>query len=666
MKKIFNITKVAFLMLLGLGTLSASAAYTEIEMGQNYSDFSLGNPTFMQWTAPSDGILTVRQYGTYDTHLFLNEECTQEVYYPNYEGSAPYILYYTVEANTTYYFKALLDPYDDLTRINFSFEATESDNGNSGDNGDNGDDHIATIGSTLSLSYTDAPVKFVPTETGILTVNTNTWSRMDTFLYLDVYHEAPVFPMETGDGPSGWSYKFSVTEGTSYYFYCDNLTAINFHLVSLNSNAVPTVEILEIYPTPGNTIDTNQSMTTTYVLFSTMIVSYGDAYISYTDKEGEPAIYPLDAEHVNLEGQRSQLVFRLFDAEIDGRGNTVYEQIKALANADEPWSVNVEDIVFNGNGILQEPSATFPGVDYISVGENNDFSISYSFMDTPELESETWPEVFYGYWAPGSPSAIATLTYDQELTRVSEVIVIMGRHIYGSEGGENIDASWNIIPEISGNTITINFAGIDYNASIIGEYSNVTVFIVGLETVYGFAVPVVTKYIPFSSETVGEVSEPLPYATVTPLVNTEDTPYETFSTVTLNYGEAVSFVEGGNFKVTCAVGTDAPVNVESSIQEGNLVIDFTELFPEGTVFAGEIEIKVPAGLVENSEGSTNPEQNLIYYLNLKENTGDNSGVGSIRVENLQNAEIYNLNGVKVKGDKLDKGIYIINGKKVRI
>jgi hypothetical protein len=44
---------------------------------------------------------------------------------------------------------------------------------------------------------------------------------------------------------------------------------------------------------------------------------------------------------------------------------------------------------------------------------------------------------------------------------------------------------------------------------------------------------------------------------------------------------------------------------------------------------------------------------------------DQSGVGSIKFEKIENGAIYNLNGVKLDADanNLPAGIYIINGKK---
>jgi hypothetical protein len=44
---------------------------------------------------------------------------------------------------------------------------------------------------------------------------------------------------------------------------------------------------------------------------------------------------------------------------------------------------------------------------------------------------------------------------------------------------------------------------------------------------------------------------------------------------------------------------------------------------------------------------------------------DESGVGSIKFEKIENGAIYNLNGVKLDADanNLPAGIYIINGKK---
>lgn len=628
-------------MALLAGTFLTGMAATELVLDTEYSGFTLANPTLMQWTAPGAGILTARQTGTSDTHLFLNENCTEEFPSNAYTGANPYILSYEVKANTTYYFKALTSQTDDLKTVTYSFESIAELNS-------------VSLGETLQLNRNSEVYAFTPEETGVLTINTNTWSDLGfTILYTDPTHIHIVNYLNREEiTTNGWSYEYFVVAGETYYLYIDQMEKVSVTLASLDPQEMK-VTITDILPVQGSTIDVNDQLTTVNIAFSLEIENLGPITIDYTNKNDEPVQLALESKYYEIVAGGRQLALRIYDGEIDGKGNTVYNRIKADANESLPWTINISSITFAGNGVLQQPNSQF-----VLVGEGNSLKVEYQFIDAPTLVSESWPEIFYGYWAPGNETAIATLEYDQEISSVSEVMVIAGTHSWGGSSGEGVDPTWNIRPTFSGNTITINFAGVNYNNSITQIPEYITVFVNGIRTVDGFTVPVVTQYIPFSSETIGEAPAYMNYATPTPAMNTESNPLNSISEITLDWEDDVTLVEGVEFLVEGNLGSEQGKSLVYEIEGGNLVIFVAELLPEE--YEGILEVNVPAGLVKNSEGDVNRRQFLTYYLSIS------SGITQIELIDSDSKEIYNLQGVKMTDKNLKPGIYIINGKKVII
>ena len=105
--------------------------------------------------------------------------------------------------------------------------------------------------------------------------------------------------------------------------------------------------------------------------------------------------------------------------------------------------------------------------------------------------------------------------------------------------------------------------------------------------------------------------------------------------------------------------------------DGNkMIIDFSGQHFEGrsntvTVILRGIDGAngLPADL---GNGSVSLFQYLTFVNEPAPNNGGSDGVESILQDNIKSQNVYNLKGEKVNSENLDKGVYIINGKKVMV
>lgn len=136
---------------------------------------------------------------------------------------------------------------------------------------------------------------------------------------------------------------------------------------------------------------------------------------------------------------------------------------------------------------------------------------------------------------------------------------------------------------------------------------------------------------------------------------------EGFAKVTVSWdGIQVSAIEG----IVVAKNNSGEIQIPLNIEEEGVAItlDLSELSE------GNYEIMLPEGLVvflkEESDGADVYAMSSEMYLNYKI-VAATDGISII--EGSENAnEIYNLNGVRVNGNNLSKGMYIVNGKKVAV
>ena len=438
----------------------AFAQIAEIELGETYRGFSVENPSYMKWTAPSKGKLYAHQRGTTDSHLFYDEACTQTFYADSYTEDPDNVLLtlipYTVTAGTTYYFKASLNNYDSLSSVYFSFAPQD-------------DSNSVSIGDTFAIGYREPVYEFVPTASGTLTIATDSWSNLGDILFTNSNLTQEATLIERSEGTLGWNYLYHVVAGQTYYIAYDSINeTVNVTLASLNEgSAEMTVSLAYVDPTPGGVISQDY-ISGILVRFNPKDVTIGNAYVSYKPAGGNNFTREtLSCEYHSIQGQWQI-----------GLTNYVLWNAYQAAERGTMVSVVLENVSYNGVPVTQ--SAINNSNIEIS---NGNVTISYL---KPAVEftvvSSSWPSVLYSSWAPNDPDAKASVTFSENIASVFEVSLILGSHSYGSEGGgDEPDPSASVPYTINGATLNMDFS----NVTIQGNYNQATVMVIGVYSTTG-------------------------------------------------------------------------------------------------------------------------------------------------------------------------------------
>lgn len=154
---------------------------------------------------------------------------------------------------------------------------------------------------------------------------------------------------------------------------------------------------------------------------------------------------------------------------------------QALEAGFENFTLTVSGVESNGVPVSIDEFDN----EYVKV-DNGTVTLTYSLETAPVYlpEESTWPKVFYEYWAPGDPDALATLVFDKPIASVYEASVIMAEVYQGStNGGDNLN-SYDLNPIIDGNKIILDFAGVHRE----GSSKIVTVLVNGITGVNGIPV----------------------------------------------------------------------------------------------------------------------------------------------------------------------------------
>ena len=122
----------------------------------------------------------------------------------------------------------------------------------------------------------------------------------------------------------------------------------------------------------------------------------------------------------------------------------------------------------------------------------------------------------------------------------------------------------------------------------------------------------------------------------------------------------------GSFNALTITRDGAPVTLPYQMIIGGSNYEVLSIvFNEPVTEAGEYVITVPAETVRDyttsgDEVHTNPEIVLHYTVSL------GSGVSSIEAVSGDSTVVYDLSGRAMRADRLDAGLYIMNGKKIVI
>ena len=371
----------------------------------------------------------------------------------------------------------------------------------------------------VALNYEMPSQTFIPTVDGICTVTSNSTQNLlmagGNFIYTDAAHTVGfqgISHNEPGNNEP-YIYTFPVEANQTYYVWVDAFAFDNVTLTfSLQEGAVATpVTVTNIYPAPGGAFDAKTYENEITVIFDPAQVDVNGArgFVQYMDRmtqelvkveltnwvdggnnDREPVYYAGNSVRVNL--------------------TSVLDQVMANGVEEVGMNVILEGVTYAGAPVT---GTTLNSTD-VTV-EDGTVTMHYTLETGPQLDSAVWPGTFYNYWEEGNSDGIAVLTFDKPIQTINKVMLVMGTHVWGSEGGETNDPNWELTPTIEGNVVKIDFTGVERSES---GYNNVTVFVQWVEGQNGIAVnfgegAVLTQYMtyvdePFSGETGGGGDQP--------------------------------------------------------------------------------------------------------------------------------------------------------------
>lgn len=349
---------------------------------------------------------------------------------------------------------------------------------------------------------------FTAPESGILTVTTNSWSLVGSYLiFTDDAFENVLPCIDTRDGANGLIYKYEVEEGESYYLlYDDFLNSITFIFTMTGEEL--TLSLNYMNPLPGNAFDINLNPRGVNLEFSPSDITWGNISFSYENAE--------TGQTVTEEVTGVTLNYGILNVDI----TPYYRAAQLVAAPESKCKITIENIKYGDipltetavNGDLEINNATL--------------TFYYVFGIQPELTDMVLPNPFYAYWKSGDSSGKAVFTFSQPIASVGMASLNFGHLVYGEipsepapndpNAPENVEPYY-LNPIISNNTIIIDFTGTI--RSHYG-YDEVTLFLQGVIDKNGLMVlfddsPVLTAYIPYLDEMApnnpnSKVSEILP------------------------------------------------------------------------------------------------------------------------------------------------------------
>lgn len=351
----------------------------------------------------------------------------------------------------------------------------------------------------------EAIYTFTPSVTGNLTVEVGSylyymWGNFwGTFLYSDEALNEPVSisgSVEVSERQTNYMFK-GLEAGETYYFMQYNYDGNVPFTFKMSEASASSEFVTDVFPNTRSNFN--------YVITKEMQISasggvsgFGNVTLSYGDKE-----IPLDAQTYGIGLNGPSTAYFL---QIGSNTNSEFSKLIAAIAYDgaESFTVTVTDLKAGGNPVVSNES----GQAGVTV-DNGTVSITYELKPAPlMLQDETyWPSTFYSYWEAGDKDGIAVLKFNQDISSVDEIQLIMGHVIYNSQT-ENVYAVYDMKgkTQIEGNTMSIDFTGVERYATGKADDITVTVSnIIGTNGMpvdmagYGETNVLMFKYIPYSN-----------------------------------------------------------------------------------------------------------------------------------------------------------------------
>ena len=501
---------------------------------------------------------------------------------------------------------------------------------------------------------------FTPSISGDLTVNVGAayyyvWSPMfmGTFLYENPECTEYVYISSSdavGDYETNYIIK-GLTGGQTYYFRQDQYPGrVDFvFTMKENNGQEPVTSVTPSTSKPFNYVSAAEIL----VEGNSGFTSVGDVTISY---DGNTETLDPGKYFVTLNGPPQQLFLQIGGV----NGPDFKKLITNLANEGvSSFTITINDLMANGTPV----SLNETGEEGVTV-EDGKVTLTYQIIPAPKYlpDQSYWFPTFYSYWQPKDPAGIVKLKFDQNISYVDEVKLIMGHAEFGSETGSTYDEYiMNDYVTVNGNEVSIDFTGVKRESS----QSQVTISVTNVVGVNGMPVDM-TQYgtvlglfswIPYSAadapapepgpsvETLApatvfsgligdymcgewgasdldiqykENGEAVTVQFVNPLTGyyewdeAKEEPYQ-YANVTLNMPGKSMTIKALLAEYGGGIGGMSVAAQDDENGSNTLSFKLSELYDMEWV-SGDYSIEIPEGIVKNSEGVVNPAQSIAFKM----------------------------------------------------
>ena len=487
---------------------------------------------------------------------------------------------------------------------------------------------IVVLPSEINDVYT-----LTPSSNGTLQLQSSSSTYYKDFFFTDADCKEVLQPTAYYHSSGGFVYYFIMEKGKTYYFSMRNNTVqyeFSF-MVSLNtSTAAPNPTF--IYPErngkelPIYHISNAPEM---QLIFNNKATVFENALLEYETNDGEQKSSELDILYIEYDNS-----WRIFV-------KNIIDQLKSEIKNHSVMKIVLTNVRANG----AKPTGQFAD------GDNVVFP--YEYVSQTSCIQAVWPNPFLSYWPKGDPAGIAVLTFDGELKPMSQQKYLE----YGLYAGDDFESEDGMIPmptpalKIEGRTITIDFTGVVYET----DKDVMTMVVSGVEDVYNMPFVYggtngITQYMPY--ETLGHLT--LAYE----LTPGQGQPLKGTDEIELWIdNDAWGHIAIEGFAFECGEETEN-VAIESCTREADPLDPekYTLIYVPVPQAAKTTENVRMTALLRSLDGTD-------YAIEVSYVNGPaTSGIEGVDAESGETV-IYNLQGIRIKGDKLPAGVYIVNGRK---
>lgn len=270
-----------------------------------------------------------------------------------------------------------------------------------------------------------------------------------------------------------------------------SFTLLSAALLLGGASAFAQATIVDIEPTPGKYFEYVNYASGFNLLCSPADINIGEATASYTSVDDKQESYTMEW-YIALNYMNEPLAAVI--GPVNGHPESgdegkygfawYYEQTKPGTEL----VVTLTDVTYNGEYVTKGSYEN----DNVTV-EDGTITIKFAKPTTKlTLTSSKMPTSLYDDMPEGAAS-LGTLVFSDNIENGAYTSMIMGSHTFGATGGgDDPDPDFRIPTTVSGNTITIDFSGIDFSALAgknLSTYKVATIMVFGIYNELGQSYP---------------------------------------------------------------------------------------------------------------------------------------------------------------------------------